>query len=137
METHYVMQEGDVIWSKCRSASDQSCVLLVIAFHFTAARSFKQQKHKDSQTEQTNSSLSTAPLYIISSGKVKADLIFCLVLIKQLLHYLISHNQVKEEEWGLTNQYMSTKSFWTVDYKFSPQSFILVRNSKILFLMPY
>lgn len=29
-----------------------------------------------------------------SSGKVKVDLIFCLVLIKQLLHYLISHNQV-------------------------------------------
>ena len=43
--------------------------------------------------EQTNRSLSAAQT--ISSGKVKVDLIFCLVLIKQLLHYLISHNQVK------------------------------------------
>lgn len=93
------------------SASDQSCVLLLFPLHFTAARSFKQPGHKDSQTQQTNSSLSTAQPYIISSGKVKVDLIFCLVLIKQLLHYLISHNQVKEEGWGLTNQYMSTKSF--------------------------
>lgn len=48
---------------------------------------------KDSRTEQTNSSLSVAQ--IISSAKVKVDLIFSLVLIKQLLHYLISHNQVK------------------------------------------
>lgn len=91
---------------------------------------FKRQGHKDSRTEQTNSSLSTAQ--IISSGKVKVDLIFSLVLIKQLLHYLISHNQVKGGGWGggVSNQYISSKSFWTVDCKFSPQMHF------ILFLMP-
>lgn len=67
---------------------------------------FKQPGHKYSRIEPTNGSLSTAQT--ISSGKVKVDLIFCLVLIKQLLHYLISHNQVKG---GGSNQYMSTKSF--------------------------
>lgn len=35
--------------------------------------------------------------YVISLSKVRADLIFCLVLIKQLFRYLISHNQVKEK----------------------------------------
>lgn len=35
---------------------------------------------------------------LLARGKVKVDLIFCLVLIKQLLHYLISYNRVKEEE---------------------------------------
>lgn len=38
--------------------------------------------------------------YIISSAKARVDLIFCLVLIKQLLHYLISNNQVKKNEKG-------------------------------------
>lgn len=35
--------------------------------------------------------------YVISLSKVRADLIFCLVLIKQLFRYLISHNQVEEK----------------------------------------
>lgn len=35
--------------------------------------------------------------YVISLSKVRADFIFCLVLIKQLFRYLISHNQVEEK----------------------------------------
>lgn len=71
---------------------------------------------------------------IISSGKVKVDLIFCLVLIKQLLHYLISHNQVKGRGCrGEANQYISTKSFWTVDCKFNPQMHFILGQRDPLF----
>lgn len=34
---------------------------------------------------------------MISLSQVRADLIFCLVLIKQLFRYLISHNQVEKK----------------------------------------
>lgn len=44
--------------------------------------------------------------YTIISSRVRFDLIFCLVFIKQLLHYLISQNQVKR--WD-RDQCMSAK----------------------------
>lgn len=54
------------------------------------------------KTLRTNAPLSaTHKPHIICSCKVKVDQMFCLVLIKQLLHYLISHNQI-----GGRNEYI-------------------------------
>lgn len=74
--------------------------------HHRPSRPFKRWGHKDSHKSKTNSSLSAAQSYTIISGRVRFDLIFCLVLIKQLLHYLISQNRVKR--WD-GDQYISAK----------------------------
>lgn len=84
------------------------------------------------QSEQTALCPKHKP-YIIISGRVRVDLIFCLVLIKQLLHYLISPNQVKGWEG---DQYISTKSFWTVPGKFSPQMHFMYAGVRSSFRCP-
>lgn len=94
------------------------------------AHSFKRQGHDDAQ--QTALCPKHKP-YIIISGRVRVDLIFCLVLIKQLLHYLISPNQVKGWEG---DQYISTKSFWTVPCKFSPQMHFMDAGVRSSFWCP-
>lgn len=70
------------------------------ALHFQSqqlSRSNRRRTEIARTGKQTSLCLQHNP-YIISYAKVKVDLIFCLVLIKQLLHYLIFHNQVKEKK---------------------------------------
>lgn len=47
--------------------------------------------------------------YAIISSRVRFDLIFCLVFIKQLLHYLISQNRVKR--WDRDQCISAKKAF--------------------------
>lgn len=76
----------------CASVYVHTCTWTLCRFSTVTTHTHTHKWHWLKENVDTNVSLSLFKPRIISSGKVKVDLIFCLVFIKQLLHYFILHN---------------------------------------------